>query len=181
MGSPLSPALCLMVVSISEQIWSINFKQILSNHHLFIKHIRYVDIRLIFGDARLQDLPPYEVLLDEGFYGKPIILETEPDQEFLGFMLETQPLELIYSGPTNISQVLSPYSASPPKVLLSGFRSRCHIVVKGAFPDHRLRQGLDQLIQLYILAGFSSDELHHISTKILNLHQTDKIEPDAAD
>ena len=36
MGSPLSPALCLMVVSISEQIWSINFKQLLSNHHLFI-------------------------------------------------------------------------------------------------------------------------------------------------
>ena len=77
MGSPLSPALCLMVISISEQIWSINFKQILSNHHLFIKHIRYVDNRLIFGDSRLQHLPPYEVLLNEGFYGKPIILETE--------------------------------------------------------------------------------------------------------
>jgi len=61
-----------MVVS-SEQIWSINFKQILSNHHLFIKHIRYVDNRLIFGDSRLRQLPPYEVLLDEGFYGKPII------------------------------------------------------------------------------------------------------------
>ena len=68
MGSPLSPALCLMVVSISEQIWSINFKQILSNHHLFIKHIRYVDNCLIFGDSRLKQLPPYEVLLDEGFY-----------------------------------------------------------------------------------------------------------------
>ena len=136
MGSPLSPALCLMVVSISEEIWSINFKQALSSHHLFIKHIRYVNNRLIFGDARLKDLSPYEVLLDEGFYGKPIILETEPDQEFLGFMLETQPLELIYNGPTNISQVLSPYSASPPKVLLSGFRSSCHIVVKGAFPEY---------------------------------------------
>ena len=59
MGSPLSPALCLMVVSISEQIWSINFKQILSNHHLFIRHIRFVDNRLIFGDSRLCDLPPY--------------------------------------------------------------------------------------------------------------------------
>ena len=92
MGSPLSPALCLMVVSISEQIWSINFKQILGNHHLFIRHIRYVDSRLIFGDSRLRDLPPYEVLLDEGFYEKPIILETEPNQEFLGFMLETKPL-----------------------------------------------------------------------------------------
>ena len=140
MGSPLSPALCLMVVSISEQIWSITYKQSLSNHNLFIRPIRYVDNRLIFGDSRLQDLPAYETLLDEGFYGKPLILETEPDQEFLGFMLETKPLELTYSGPTNISQVLSPFSASPPKVLLSGFRSRCHIVVKGAFPQFRVQQ-----------------------------------------
>ena len=169
-----------MVVSISGQIWSINFNQLLSNHHPFIKHIRYVDRRLIFGDSRLQQLPPYEVLLDEGFYGKPIILDTEPDQEFLGFMLETKPVELIYHGPTNISQVLSPYSysvspcsysASPPKVLLSGFRSRCHIVVKGAFPNYRVRQGLDQLIHLYTLAGFPTEELHTISSQILTQHQ----------
>ena len=171
MGSPLSPALCLMVASISEQIWSINFKHILSNHNLFIRQIRYVDNRLIFGDSRLKDLSPYEVLLDDGFYGKPIILETEPDQEFLGFMLETKPLELIYQGPTNVSQVLSPFSASPPKVLLSGFRSRCHIAVKGAFPEFRVRQGLDQLIHLYTLAGFPNEELHNISTQILIQHQ----------
>ena len=48
-------------------------------------HIRYVDNRLIFGDKRLTGLPPYEVLLDDGFYGKPIILETEPGQEFSWF------------------------------------------------------------------------------------------------
>ena len=133
-----------------------------------------MDNRLIFGDSRLRDLPPYEVLLDEGFYGKPIILETEPDQEFLGFMLGTKPLELIYQGPTNISQVLSPFSASPPRVFLSGFRSRCHIVVKGAFPDFRVRQGLDQLIHLihlYTLAGFPNEELHTISSQILIQHQ----------
>ena len=168
MGSPLSPALCLMVVSISEQIWSITFRQILSNHNLFIRHIRYVDNRL---NKRLTDLSPYEVLLDDGFYGKPIILETEPDQEFLGFMLETKPLELIYQGPTNVSQVLSPFSASPPKVLLSGFRSRCHIVIKGAFPEVRVRQGLDQLIHLYTRAGFPKEELHAISNHILIQHQ----------
>ena len=138
---------------------------------IFIRHIRYVDNRLIFGDSRLRDLPPYEVLLDEGVYGKPIILETEPDQEFLGFMLETKPLELIYQGPTNISQVLSPFSASPLKVLLSGFRSRRHIVVKVAFPDFRVRQGLDQLIHLYTLAGFPNGELHTISSQILIQHQ----------
>ena len=89
MGSPLSPALCLMVVSISEQVWPINFKASLSNHNLFIRHIRYVDNRLIFGDKRLQQLHPYEVLLDDGFYRRPIVLDTEPDQEFSGFMLET--------------------------------------------------------------------------------------------
>ena len=158
-----------MVVSISEQIWSINFRQILSNHNLFIRHIRYVDNRLIFGDKRLTDLSPYEVLLDDGFYGKPIILETEPDQEFFGFMLETKPLELIYQGPTNVSQVLSPFSASPPKVLLSGFR--CHIVIKGAFPEFRVRQGLDQLIHLYTRAWFPKEELHAISNQIMIQHQ----------
>ena len=171
MGSPLSPALCLMVVSISEQIWSNTFRHLMSNHHLFIRHIRYVDNRLIFGDKRLTELAPYEVLLDEGFYGKPIILETEPDQEFLGFMLETKPLELIYQGPTNISQVLSPFSASPPAVLLSGFRSRCHIVIKGAFPTSRVQQGLTQLIHLYSRAGFPKEELQTISDQLLIQHQ----------
>ena len=70
MGSPLSQALCLMVVSISEQIWSINFRHALSNHNLFIRHIRYVDDRLIFGDKRLTGFPPYEVLLDDGILWK---------------------------------------------------------------------------------------------------------------
>eukprot|EP00435_Cladocopium_sp_Y103_P057213 s1043_g19.t1 len=50
MGSPLSPAMCLMVVSISEEIWFHNFKETLSNHHLFVRHIRYVDNRLLLGD-----------------------------------------------------------------------------------------------------------------------------------
>eukprot|EP00435_Cladocopium_sp_Y103_P016270 s5559_g4.t1 len=167
MGSPLSPAMCLMVVSISEEIWFHNFQEILSNHDLFIRHIRYVDNRLLLGDPRLVDLPPYETLLDEGFYGRPILLETEPDQEFLGFMIATEPFELIYCGPTDTSQVLSPFSASPPKVLLSGFRSRCHIVAKGAHPIHRVHAGIQQLIDLYTLAGFEANDLQTISSQIL--------------
>ena len=86
-------------------------------------------------------------------------------------MLEMKPLELIYQGPTNVSQVHSPFSASPPKVLLSGFRSRCHIVIKGAFPKFRVRQGLDQLIHLYTSAGFPNEELQTISAQILIQHQ----------
>ena len=115
MASPLSPALCLMVVSISEHAnWSINFKEILTNHNLFVRHLRYVDNRLILGHSELQDLPPYQMLLDEDFYGKPIMLETEPDQEFLGFRIETNAFELAYCGPANVYQILSPFSASPP-------------------------------------------------------------------
>ena len=86
-------------------------------------------------------------------------------------MLETKPLELIYQGPTNISQVLSPFSASPPAVLLSGFRSRCHIVIKGAFPTSRVQQGLTQLIHLYTRAGFPKEELQTISDQLLIQHQ----------
>eukprot|EP00435_Cladocopium_sp_Y103_P072676 s321_g41.t1 len=171
MGSPLSPAMCLMVVSISEEIWFHNFKEILSNHHLFVRHIRYVDNRLLLGDPRLVDLPPYETLLDDGFYGRPILLETEPDQEFLGFMIATEPFELIYCGPTDTSQVLSPFSASPPKVLLSGFRSRCHIVAKGAHPIHRVHAGIQQLIDLCTLAGFEATDLQQISSQILSSTQ----------
>ena len=128
-------------------------------------------VRQSRGSPMGSPLSPYEVLLDEGFYGKPIILETEPDQEFLGFMLETKPLELIYQGPTNISQILSPFSASPPTVLLSGFRSRCHIVIKGAFPAFRVQQGLNQLIHLYTRAGFPKEELQTISDQLLIQHQ----------
>ena len=58
-----------------------------------------------------------------------------------------------------------------PKYFLSGFRSRCHIVVKGAFPEFRVRQGLDQLIHVYTLAGFPNEELHTISSQILIQHQ----------
>ena len=69
--------------------------------------------------------------------------------------------------------VPSPFTifSFPPKVLLSGFRSRCHIVITGAFPEPRAQQGLDQLIHLYTRAGFPKEELQAISNHILIQHQ----------
>ena len=148
MGSPLSSALCLMVVSISEQIWSINFKEALTNHNLFIRHIRRVDNRLIFGDHRLCDLPSYEVLLPEGFYGvygKPIGSKQNQTKNSwdIRIMLETNPFELIYYGPTKVSQVLSPFSASPPRVLLSGFVPDATSSSRVPFPSTVFIKGLN--------------------------------------
>lgn len=77
-------------------------------------------------------------------------------------MIETNPF-----GPTSISQ-LSPFSTSHPRVLRSGFRSRCHTVVTCVFPVYRVRQGLQQLIQIYDLAGFAFEELNSISLQILS-------------
>ena len=90
----------------------------------------------MFGDKRLQDLAPYEVLLHDGFYGKPIVLETEPDHEFLGFMLETNLFELVYGGQTSQRCChLSRHLLLCLTDTLGGFRSRYHMVTRGAFPS----------------------------------------------
>ena len=103
----------------------------------------------------------------------PSSSKRNPTKSFLASCLRPNHwnLSINYQGPTNVSQVLSPFSASPPKVLLSGFRSRCHIVTKGAFPEFRVRQGLDQLIHLYTRAGFPKEELYAISNQIMIQHQ----------
>jgi len=98
-----------------------------SSQWLWICKLSHWDNQLIFGDIRLQHMHPYEVLLDEGFYGRPIFLETEPDQEFLGFCLEFEPFALRYSPHletlTYFNQVMAPFSASPHWT--SNFRASC--------------------------------------------------------
>ena len=42
---------------------------------------------------------PQLALLRPDFYGKPFILETEPDQEFLGSLLEFEPLHYVVLHP----------------------------------------------------------------------------------
>ena len=86
------------------------------------------------------------------FYGHPIILETEPDQEFLGFCIEFEPFALRYSPPRDLNQVMAPFSASPLAVQLSGFVSRLFLVAKCAHPAHERTRGfaaLQQICRLY--------------------------------
>lgn len=97
--------------------------------------------------------------LDSEFYGKPIILETEPDQEFLGFCLEFEPFALRYSPPRDFNQVMAPYSASPLTVQLSGFVSRLFLVAKCAHPAIEQTRGFAALHRLYRAAGFSESDL----------------------
>ena len=96
MGSHLSPALCLMVVSVYEQIWHHAHEESITNLHHHALFLRYVVNRLALIPSSTADLPAYRILTDADFYKSPIVLETEPDQEFLGRQLELNPFEMIY-------------------------------------------------------------------------------------
>ena len=50
MGSPLSPALCMMVVAFSEEIWYRTYRTTLATMDLSARLLRYVDNRLCLAD-----------------------------------------------------------------------------------------------------------------------------------
>ena len=108
MGSPLSPAMCLMIVSVYTEIAHQTCSTYLTNMHHHALLPRYVNDRLLLIPDGLHLTPPFETLTHPDLYKAPIILETEPDQEFLDSQLE------LVQCPRDLSQVLSPYSASGP-------------------------------------------------------------------
>lgn len=167
MGSPLSPALCLMVVSVYEQIWYHIHRESISNLHLHAFFCATLTNRLVILPSSTKDLPAFQILVDPHFYKAPIILETEPDQEFLGFQVELDPFELCYQPPQDLSQVLSPMFASPPAVLLSGFACRCSIVHRGSYPQSQVDKGISLLKRLYLRAAFKEEDLNKIAKRVL--------------
>ena len=159
MGSPLSPALCMMVVALSEEIWYRTYRTTLTTMDLSARLLRYVDNRLCLADPSWDYEICFANFLHPEFYGHPIILETEPDQEFLGFCIEFEPFALRYSPPRDFNQVMAPFSASPVAVQLSGFVSRLFLVAKCAHPAQERTGGFAALHRLYRAAGFCESDL----------------------
>ena len=150
-----------MVVALSEEIWYQTYHTTLATMDLSARLLRYVDNRLCLADPSWDYEICFTNFLGPEFYGKPIILETEPDQEFLGFCLEFEPFALRYgySFPRDFNQVTAPYSASPLTVQLSGFVSRLFLVAKCAHPAIEQTRGFAALHRLYRAAGFSEYDL----------------------
>ena len=159
MGSPLSPALCMMVVALSEEIWYRTYSTTLTTMDLTARLLRYVDNRLCLSDPSWDYEICFANFLHPEFYGHPIILETEPGQEFLGFCIEFEPFALRYSPPRDFNQVMAPFSASPLAVQLSGFVSRLFLVAKCAHPAQERTRGFAALHRLYRAAGFCESDL----------------------
>ena len=123
-----------MVVALSGEVWFRTYESILSSMDLTSRFLRYVDNRLFLVDPSWMSDPAFGNFLRPDFYGSLIILITEPDQEFLGFVLEFDPFALRYSPPRDMNQVMATFSASPRHVQLSGFASRLFLVAKCAHP-----------------------------------------------
>ena len=148
-----------MVVALSEEIWFRTYESCLSSMDLTSRCLRYVDNRLCLLDPSWLSDPAFDTFLHPDFYGSPIILETEPDQEFLGFILEFDPFTLRYSPPQDLNQVMAPFSASPLSVQLSGFVSRLFLVAQCAHPSSEQFRGFAALHRLYSQAGFLDEDL----------------------
>ena len=133
------------------------------------RFLRYVDNRLCLVNSQWLDDPAISDFLHPNFYGEPIILETEPDQEFLGFCIEFALFALRYSPPRGLNQVMAPFSASTVSVQLSGFVSRLFLVAKCAFPQSEQFRGFAALHRFYRAAGFSESDLQIAAKPIRRL------------
>ena len=97
-----------MVVALSEEIWYRTYRTTLTTMDLTARLLRYVDNRLCLSDPSWDYEICFANFLHPEFYGHPIILETEPDQEFLGFCIEFEPFALRYSPSTRLQPGYGP-------------------------------------------------------------------------
>ncbi|CAE7665130.1 unnamed protein product [Symbiodinium necroappetens] len=162
MGSPLSPALCGMVIAAQEEIWRRTFNISCSNMSRSLLGLRYVDNRLWLSESRFEQLPGIRLLLNNHFYGGSIILEEEPAFEFVGFTLDFEERRILYSRACTTHDIPSTYSAAPQPVLLSGVLARARTIKKCSYPR---TQALMDLRYLWDLAEQRGLPIHSFDFK----------------
>ena len=134
MGSPLSPALCSMMIAAQEEVWRRSFSITCSNMNRCMLVLRYVDNRLWLSEQRFAQLPAVKLFLNNRFYGGNILLEEEPAFDFVGFILDVDHRRIAYNRAIQARELPCIQSASPETVLLSGILARAHTIKKCAFP-----------------------------------------------
>ncbi|OLP90390.1 hypothetical protein AK812_SmicGene28045 [Symbiodinium microadriaticum] len=154
MGSPLSPALCGMVIAAQEEIWRRTFNISCSNMSRSLLGLRYVENRLWLSERRFEQLPGIRLLLNNYFYGGSIILEEEPAFEFVGFTLDFEQRRILYSRACATHDIPSTKSAAPQPVLLSGVLARAHTIKKCSHPRAQALMDLRYLWDLAEQRGY---------------------------
>ena len=88
------------------------------------------------------------------FYPKPIQLEDEEQNEFLGFQIKSLCREVTYMIKPEKCRYRLPCSAGSHQLNLSGFRSRRQLIAKFTFPSSIKQQQIQELQELRCLLGF---------------------------
>ena len=148
MGSPLSPALCNMVISAHEEVWRRTFSQSFSAMNRNLLCLRYVDNRLWISEDTVASLPGVRLFLSNHFYGGDIILEDEPAYDFVGFSLDIPARTIRYNRSCHFKDLPSPLSASLQSILLSGLLARAHAIRQFAYPASQVHADLCYLWSL---------------------------------
>ena len=178
MGSPASPALCDMVVAVSEQSWTHTYRNLTYN----LKHTtppmftisgffatRYVDNRLCLIPTCTRHNTHFQQFLSPQVYGHPIHLETEPGLDFLGFTIQPHNYSIQYIPTRHLTDILSPHSASPSTVLRSSLAARSILARRLATPQQAVTQAMEQLSQVYERAGYEAQWIRRCLENIRNI------------
>ncbi|OLP78553.1 hypothetical protein AK812_SmicGene41269 [Symbiodinium microadriaticum] len=132
------------------------------NFNPFDKHFRYVDNRLTLIPTCATHLSHFSQFLSPHFYGTPMFVETEPGLDFLGFTIHPSQHTIHYKATSNLTDILSPQSASPDIVLRSNFRARAISAQRLATPREAVAHTMEQLSEVYRTAGYDQSWIQHL-------------------
>ena len=157
MGNQISPILSTCAVVATEITWLRLYGQHVANAHLadqlWIR--RYVDNRAIIVDKEALHNNPYiGQLASLHFYKKPVQLEDEDCDDFLGFCINANNRQVSYNLHPQAWRYRLPQSAGSWKLRLSGYHSRRHMIESTVFPSDLAQQQLQALDNLYKNLGF---------------------------
>ncbi|CAE7653106.1 unnamed protein product [Symbiodinium sp. CCMP2592] len=131
MGNQISPILSTWAIVATEITWLRMYGQFVSSAHFYDKFWirRYVDNRAIIVDEEeLQNNPYIQQLASLHFYKKPVQLEDEACDDFLGFRIHADDRRITYNLHREAWRYRLPQSAGSTKLRLSGYHSRKHLI-----------------------------------------------------
>ena len=134
MGNQVSPIFPSLSIVAYERAWLRNHKSLLARYPTQLLVLRYVDNRAIFSHEDLLQCPGLQNFASLDFYPKPIQLQDEQHNEFLGFHINASCREVRYLIKPETWRYRLPCSAGSHQLNMSGFRSRRQLILKFAFP-----------------------------------------------
>ena len=123
-GIQVSPILSSLSIVAYERAWLHTHESSLARYPTQLLVLRYVDCRAIFIPQDLLQCPGLHNLASLDFYPKPIQLEDEQRNEFLGFHIDASCREVSYLIKPETWRYRLPCSAGSRQLNMSGIRSR---------------------------------------------------------